>query len=159
MDDMKNDNKEGWGDFASMDRIDLLIILVAVAISTVLKYQHWHWFGDDIPNWVFNLALPFLLVVGAYKIRSAMRERVEQTQWAKRRPPAGGDDIESSVWQQAKKGEEENVEHKMDRDLQHDTETKAAIGLKRRDALTSWLIFVGIVVLGVLARHHHWFNR
>jgi len=78
--------EQGWGDFAGMDRIDVLIIVLAVALSTALKYQHLLWFGEDIPNWFFNLALPFALVIGGYKIRSSIRELVEQRERAKRWP-------------------------------------------------------------------------
>jgi hypothetical protein len=78
--------KESWAEFAGMDRIDLIIIVLAVVASTLLKYQHW--FDDTVPNWVLDFVLPFGLIVVAYRFRSWLRGRKEQAERDKRWPPA-----------------------------------------------------------------------
>lgn len=78
--------KESWAEFAGMDEIDLVIIVLAVVVSTLIKYQHW--FDHTVPNWVLDFVLPFLLIVGAYKVRSGQRARKQQLERAKRWPIA-----------------------------------------------------------------------
>ncbi len=77
--------KESWAEFAGMDRIDLLIIVLAVVASTLIKYQHW--FGNTVPNWALDFVLPFALIVIAYKARDWERARKERLERARRWPP------------------------------------------------------------------------
>jgi hypothetical protein len=77
-------NKEGWADLAGMDRIDLLIIVLSVVVSTIAKYRHW--LGDDSPGWLLDFVLPFGLIVLAYKVRNRWRARQERLERAKRWP-------------------------------------------------------------------------
>ena len=60
--------KESWAEFAGIDRIDLLIIILAVVASTLVKYQQW--FDETAPNWVLDFVLPFALIAIAYRFRS-----------------------------------------------------------------------------------------
>lgn len=87
--------KESWAQFAGMDRIDLLIIVLAVVTSTLVKYQHFNWFGNPIPNWVLDFVLPLALVAGAYRFRSRLRRRKEKSERTKRWPPPGVDESSS----------------------------------------------------------------
>lgn len=79
-------DKESWAEFAGMDEIDLVIIVLAPVVSTLIKYQHW--FDNTVPNWVFDFVLPLVLVIAAYKVRSAQGARKERLLRAKRWPPA-----------------------------------------------------------------------
>lgn len=81
--------KESWSDFASMDRIDVVIIILAVVVSTLIKYQHW--FDNTVPNWVLDFVLPFVIVIAAYRVRSGQRARKEQLERIKRWPPVAND--------------------------------------------------------------------
>jgi hypothetical protein len=87
--------KESWAQFAGMDQIDVVIIVVAVVIATIVKYRHFNWFGDPIPNWVLDFVLPFALIVIAYRFRSWLRCRWEKAERTKRWPPPGVDESSS----------------------------------------------------------------
>lgn len=79
-------DKESWAEFAGIDRVDLAIIVLAVVVATLVKYQHW--FDGTVPNWVLDFVLPFLLILAAYKVRGWQRACKERLARAKRWPPA-----------------------------------------------------------------------
>jgi hypothetical protein len=59
--------------FSGLDRLDCLMILVAVLLGTIAKRFHLL----DLPDWFLEWVTPFLLMAAGYEARRKITELVE----------------------------------------------------------------------------------
>lgn len=59
--------------FSVLDRLDCLMILVAVLLGTVAK--RFHLFG--LPDWILEWVSPFLLITAGYSVRRRITELID----------------------------------------------------------------------------------